>query len=479
MPPDADLTRRRFLLASLAAALAACADRIDPTPRPVPTSSAGAVAPSPSPSRGPVGEVVAPSPSATPRPSSAPAPAAEEPPVRRLYRDGALADGRSDRLELGVSMYVEDGVIRWIRPSDGEEDAGPRRGLEVIDASGATFVPGMVDAHSHLTMPGGAHWIDRGLDNPATALRVAERNARLLTAAGVRWARDVGAPRGVDPEDNRERALSLGVRDRWAERGQRHFPHIRAAGTWLTRTGSLPDGLAIEVGDADALLAAAERQLEEGADLVKLYLDGPDAGTSPWSAAEVRRVVRMAHDRDARVTAHAGRLAGARAAVAGGVDAIEHGYELDGDLAADMVRRGTFLVSTLAVFRSWLTFGRTTRLGTFRGGGAAAIRDRLEVAEQSVAIATRAGVPIAAGTDFGGGSLRANQLAWEVEALVAAGLEPFEALRAATRTGGELLGERDAGVIREGGPADFFLVHGDPLQSPRVLWRVWRVDWAD
>jgi imidazolonepropionase-like amidohydrolase len=337
----------------------------------------------------------------------------------------------------------------------------------------------MVDAHSHLTMPGGAHWIDRGLDNPQTALRVAERNARLLTSAGVRWARDVGAPRGVDPDDGRERALSLGIRDRWAERGERHFPHIRAAGTWLTRAGSLPDGLAIEASNADALLAAAERQLDEGADLVKLYLDGPDADTSPWSAAEVRRVVRMAHDREARVTAHAGRLAGARAAVAAGVDAIEHGYELDAAVAADMARRGTFLVSTLAVFRSWLTFGRTTRLDMFRGGGASTIRGRLEAAERSVAIAARAGVPIAAGTDFGGGSLRANQLAWEVEALVAAGLEPFEALAAATRTGGQLLGERDAGVIREDGPADFFLVHGDPLESPRVLWRVWRVDWAD
>jgi imidazolonepropionase-like amidohydrolase len=187
----------------------------------------------------------------------------------------------------------------------------------------------------------------------------------------------------------------------------------------------------------------------------------------------------MAHDRGARVTAHAGRLSGARAAVAGGVDAIEHGYELDRDLAADMARRGTFLVSTLAVFRSWLTFGRTTRLATFRGDGAAAIRARLERAEQSIALAARAGVPIAAGTDFGGGSLRANQLAWEVEALVAAGLEPSDALRAATRTGGALLGEPDAGVIREGGPADFFLVHGDPLESPRVLWRVWRVDWDD
>jgi imidazolonepropionase-like amidohydrolase len=382
-------------------------------------------------------------------------------------------------LQLGVSILVEDGVIRWIRPSDGEEDPGPRRGLEVIDASGATFVPGMVDAHSHLTMPGGAHWIERGLDSPAAALRAAEHNARLLTSAGVRWARDVGAPRGVDPEDGRERALSLRVRDRWAASGDRSFPHIRAAGTWLTRAGSLPAGLTVEVRDGDALLEAAERQLDEGADLVKLYLDGPDPGTAPWSADEVRRVVRMAHDRGRPVTAHAGRLSGARAAVSGAVDAIEHGYELDRELVAEMARRGTFLVSTLAVFRSWLTFGRTTRLAMFRGDGAASIRGSLERAEQSIALAARAGVAIAAGTDFGGGSLRANQLAWEVEALVAAGLEPFEALRAATKTGGEVLLEPDAGVIREGGPADFFLVHGDPLESPRVLWRVWRVDWAD
>ena len=102
----------------------------------------------------------------------------------------------------------------------------------------------------------------------------------------------------------------------------------------------------------------------------------------------------------------------------------------------------------------------------------------MATAEASVGSAHRAGVAIATGTDFGGGSTRANQIAWEVESLVAAGLEPWEALGAATWRGGELLGEPDAGVIREGGPADFVLVHGDPLSDPTALWRVWRVAWA-
>ena len=93
-------------------------------------------------------------------------------------------------------------------------------------------------------------------------------------------------------------------------------------------------------------------------------------------------------------------------------------------------------------------------------------------------LAHEAGVAIATGSDFGGGSLRANQLAWEVTSLVAAGIEPADALAAATWHGGELIGEADAGRIREGGPADFFLVHGDPLSDPDALWRVWRAAWG-
>jgi imidazolonepropionase-like amidohydrolase len=95
-----------------------------------------------------------------------------------------------------------------------------------------------------------------------------------------------------------------------------------------------------------------------------------------------------------------------------------------------------------------------------------------------VRIAHRRGVAIASGTDFGGGSARANQLPWEVESLVAAGLEPWEALGAATWRGGELLGEPGAGTIHEGGPADFILVHGDPLSDPGALWRTWHAAWA-
>jgi len=397
---------------------------------------------------------------------------------RTLYRDGALTDARSDHLRLGVSVLVEGGRIAWIRPSDDEGDPGPGDEPEIVDVSGATIVPGMVDGHSHVTLPGGAHWIDRIDDPPETLLEVADRNAHLLTGAGVRWARDVGAPRLTDPVDGKTRALSLGLRERWA--GVTTYPYLRCAGTWLDKAGTSPAAAhTIGANTADELLANALGQLDDGVDLLKLYMDGPDADASPWSATEVARVVDAAHARGIPVTAHSSRLNGAVEAVAGGVDSIEHGFDLDRDVAAEMARRGTFLVSTLAVMSSWKTFGSTTTLTRFAGAdGRAAIGARLERAEESLRFAHAAGVRIATGTDHGGGSLRANQLAWEVQAQVAAGLEPWEALASATWRGGELLGEPTAGTLTEGGPADFFLVHGDPLSDPAALWRVWRVAWA-
>jgi imidazolonepropionase-like amidohydrolase len=395
-----------------------------------------------------------------------------------IYRDGALADGRSDRLRLGVSILIVDGAVAWIRPSDDEGPlpAAATGPTDIVDASGSTIIPGMVDCHSHLTLPGGAHWIARIDDPPERLLAAAEHNGRLMTNAGVRWARDVGAPRVADPVDGRLRALSLGVRDRW--RGRPGFPHVRAAGSWLDRAGTMPGERSVEAETADELLRLAIGQLDDGADLLKLYLDGPEPGVAPWTRDELTPVVAAAHARGAKVTAHAGNLAGAREGVAAGVDALDHGFELDAELAATMAARGTALVSTLAVFRSWRSFGTTTSIERFASAeGRARILARQARAEESVRLAHAAGVAIATGTDFGGGSTRANQLAWEVESLVAAGFEPWEALGAATWRGGELLGEPDAGAIREGGSADFCLVHGDPLSDPTSLWRVWHVAW--
>src|ERR687892_311032 len=79
----------------------------------------------------------------------------------------------------------------------------------------------------------------------AVVVDAAEHNGALAHAAGVRWLRDVGAPIGVDPVDGRERALSLGVRDRWV--GRRDRPYIRAAGSWLSRAGTLPARPIVEV----------------------------------------------------------------------------------------------------------------------------------------------------------------------------------------------------------------------------------------
>ena len=396
------------------------------------------------------------------------------PPRPTLYRDAALADMASPSLRKSVSVLVADRRITWLRPTSDEPPVPPN--VRIIDAGGSTIIPGMVDAHSHLTLPGGSHWIDRGADPPEELLEVAEHNGDLLGRAGVRWARDVGSPLAVDPRDGQRRALALRVRERW--RSDLDRPRVRVAGTWIGHSGVLTGGLAIEADDGPALLKAASTQLEDGADFLKLYLDGPKKEEAPWSTEDVRGVVELAHGRGAKVTAHSGFLVGARVGIDAGVDSLEHGFELDSDAVAQMARQGTFLVSTLAIFRSWASFAQTTTLPRFVSDeGKERIARRRERAIESVQLAYRAGVRIATGTDFGGGSLRANHLAWEVESLVETGLKPWEALASATMRGGELLGEPEAGRIVEGGPADFFLVHGDPLNDPTALWRVWRVAW--
>src|SRR5437899_3397991 len=170
-----------------------------------------------------------------------------------LYRDAALADPSGPSLRKEVSVLVDAGHVVWIRPSTDEGALPPD--VRVIDAGGSTIVPGMVDAHSHVTLPGGSHWIDRAADPPEELLEVAEHNGDLLGRAGVRWARDVGSPLAVDPRDGRRRALALRVRARRHAHPTR--PRIRVAGTWISHSGVITGGLLIEAHDGPALLKAA------------------------------------------------------------------------------------------------------------------------------------------------------------------------------------------------------------------------------
>jgi imidazolonepropionase-like amidohydrolase len=254
-------------------------------------------------------------------------------------------------------------------------------------------------------------------------------------------------------------------------------PSVRSGGPWIAARGGRPAGSGIEVANPSDLPAAALGQLRDGADFVKLYVQAAQGG-SPWSQAEIARVVKAVHAAGARVTAHVVDLGGARAAVGGGVDAVEHGFEIDAELARAMAAQGTYLVTTITVPKTWLAFADEAPGSSFASSAGRAYSEQLlEDALASARTAHRAGVKIAAGTDFGGGGTRAGVLAGEVESLVDVGLQPWEALAAATWRGGELLGIPDAGAVREGGPADFFLVRGDPLSDPSVLWDVWRSGW--
>src|SRR5438309_10871192 len=112
--------------------------------------------------------------------------------------------------------------------------------------------------------------------------------------------------------------------------------------------------------------AAALGQLDLGTDLVKIYMDAPGGvKDSPFTVASVEAATEAVHARGARVACHSGYLDGARVSAEAGVDSIEHGMELDDDIARTMKKNNVTLTSTLSVFSSWETFTRTTAIERF------------------------------------------------------------------------------------------------------------------
>lgn len=330
-------------------------------------------------------------------------------------------------------MLIRDGRI----VHTGTRDVVPvPADAEVVEIPGATVIPAMVDCHVHLTGTGGRDAHTRLLDPDSVLIARAADNARVLARGGVLAVRDVGAVRAAN------------VKARDALKSVVEAPLIVAAGTWIGRRGRYVS-FAIEVDNADQLRTAAMAQLDAGADLVKIAVDGATGTAATFTVTELKPTIDAVHARGKTVACHSQGL-GARVAAEAGADTIEHGFSVDAT-AAEVMRGRSSLVTSLSTAEA---FGQ------------------LEIALAAVMAAAAAGVRIATGTDAGGAPPVFGQFAREVELFVRAGLPPHSALTAATRAGGEVMGVPGLGTLDAGASADFALVDGDPLSDPAALRRI-------
>ena len=400
-------------------------------------------------------------------------------PAMTVFRPERVVVGRDGQVLHGTAVVVEGGRIAHVGPAD---DLAVPAHARVIDAPGATLMPGMVDAHVHLAYDGAIHadaytLATVTLGYPALALRAAAHAAETLRW-GFTAVRDLAAPGGV----------VLALRDAVAA-GHLPGPRIRACGQGLSVTGGHMDkgtwAAHVALDDVhaacdgpDAFRASVREQVKRGADCIKINLCGGstrDLGhpyKQEMSDAEVHAAIEEAHRLERHVAAHTSGGPSVTMAVRAGLDSVEHGHWIDEETADLMADRGTVYVPTLLVNERNFEIGR----GVLGGGSAA--WGWLERARDdkwaSLDRVRRAGAPIAVGTDAGFMLPHGSMSARELELLVQGGLSALAALESATSVGARLL-DLDAGAVRTGALADLLLVDGDPTTDVRVLQAVDRV----
>ena len=381
---------------------------------------------------------------------------------------GRLLDVRTGKVATDVVVLVEGDRIASV---GGAVPAG----VPVIDLSGLTVLPGLIDAHDHI--------LGNPKDWSATSwLRTSApeaaiwgvRNVQVLLDHGFTGVRD--ACEAVGSEYGQV-ALRNSI-----QKGLIRGPRIAAAGTCISLTGGHGDEDVLAPGQAlprqpniadtvDQISVAARYDIKYGADWIKLMATGgvmdpiSDFRVQEFSEEQMARAVEVAHRAGKRVMAHAEGTEGIKAAVRAGVDSIEHGTVLDDEGAELMAKRGTWLVPTL------YTFQRSPSVATSLGADPVSVEKMkaiLPMQKAAFEAALKHHVKIAYGLDDD-----PEYVSKEFGALVRGGLSPLGAIQAATINGAELLGwSKDLGAIEAGKFADIVAVSGDPLADIGVMERV-------
>lgn len=395
---------------------------------------------------------------------------------------GTLIDGTDAAPRRDMALVLKGARIDTVRPWG---EMTPPAGATVVDLSRLTVLPGLIDAHVHLSMTIGPGWETEPVrTDMADAAIEATVNAARTLRAGFTTVRNVADFAGE----------TVALREA-IDAGRIEGPHVLTARSMISMTGGhgdwsnafstgvrlLPPGpdLSGVCDSPDACRAAVRVQIKYGADLIKVSATGgvlskgDDIGARQFTDAELAAIVGEAHALGRKVAAHAHGADGIKAAVRAGVDSIEHGSILDDEAIRLMKERGVWLVPTLLAGDTVESRARAGRLPDWAAAKALVVRPKMA---DSFARAVKAGVKIAFGTDSGVSAHGENGR--EFALMVRGGMRPADAIRAATRDAATLLGVAgDRGTLEPGRRADFVAVSGDPTADINLLMRpaaVWQ-----